>query len=327
MAEDPDDEPEEAELHQIVVETAQAGGRLDAVIAAAVALSRAQVQRLIDEGRVTVDGSAVAKATRVKEGAVIAVVVPPPEPLEVVPEPIPLVVFYEDADLIVIDKPAGMVVHPAAGHASGTLVNALLHHCKDLSGIGGVLRPGIVHRLDKDTSGVMVAAKNDRAHVGLTRAFAEKSAGISDAIERTYLGIASPAPRDASGTLRTNYGRHPIHRKKFTSKSGESGTFAVTHWEVTQPLYESAIVRFRLQTGRTHQIRVHASDSGWPLIGDPIYGHKLRDARLAAVARDLGRQALHAATLAFAHPVSGVPLSFASPLPEDMARAVHALSL
>jgi 23S rRNA pseudouridine1911/1915/1917 synthase len=251
--------------------------------------------------------------------------VPPPEPLEVLPEPIPLVVLFEDADLIVIDKPAGLVVHPAAGHARGTLVNALLHHCTDLAGIGGVLRPGIVHRLDKDTSGVMVATKTDRAHAALTAAFAAKSRGEAGRLERTYLAITSPAPPAKTGTLRTQYGRHPIHRKKFSSKVS-SGKPAVTHWTIEDAsLHEAALVRFRLETGRTHQIRVHASDHGWALVGDPVYGHKARDERIAEVAKKLGRQALHAATLAFVHPATGNLLEFESAIPEDMQSALAAL--
>ncbi len=310
---------------QIVVDADRAGGRLDAVIAASVAeLSRAQVQRLIEDGHVQVGGSVAAKSVRVREGDTIDVTVPAPEPLEVLPEAIPLVVLFEDTELVVIDKPAGLVVHPAAGHASGTLVNALLHHCKDLSGIGGVLRPGIVHRLDKDTSGVMVATKTERAHAALTAAFAAKSRGEQGGLERTYLAITSPAPPSASGTLRTLYGRHPIHRKKFSSKV-TTGKTAVTHWQVVEPLHDAALVRFRLETGRTHQIRVHAADHGWPLVGDATYGHKPRPEVLAQVARALGRQALHAATLAFDHPVSGARLSFEAPLPEDMQRALAAL--
>jgi len=310
----------------MVVDAAQAGGRLDAVLAAAVAeLSRAAAQRLIEEGRVLVDGAVAAKSARVREGDTLDVRIPAPVALEVLPEPIPLKVVYEDADLIVIDKPPGLVVHPAAGHTSGTLVNALLHHCKDLSGIGGVLRPGIVHRLDKDTSGVMVATKSERAHHALVAAFAAKSRGETGGLERTYLAITSPAPPASAGTLRTLYGRHPVHRKKFSSKV-TSGKTAVTHWQVELPLRDAALVRFRLETGRTHQIRVHASDHGWPLVGDQTYGHKPRSELLAEVARDLGRQALHASTLSFDHPVTGARLSFEVLLPEDMQRALAALS-
>jgi len=296
------------------------------VIAAAIdQLSRAQVQRLIEDGHVTLAGTVATKAgAKVRLGDPIEVAVPAPEPLEVLPEPIPLVVLFEDADLIVVDKPAGLVVHPAAGHATGTLVNALLHHCKDLSGIGGVLRPGIVHRLDKDTSGVMVATKSDRAHAALTAAFAAKSRGEPGALDRTYLAITSPPPPLKAGTLRTLHGRHPVDRKRFSSKVA-SGKPAVTHYEVVDKQLDWALVRFRLETGRTHQIRVHAADHGWPLVGDPVYGHKPRTEKLAEVARALGRQALHAATLAFDHPATAAPLRFESPLPPDMQAALAAL--
>ena len=318
-----------AREHRLELEAGEVGARLDAVIAARVGeLSRAAAQRLIEDGRVRVSGIVATKAgTRLRAGDVIDVVVPAPEPLEVVAEDIPLVVLYEDADVIVIDKPAGLVVHPAPGHTSGTLVNALLHHCQDLSGIGGVLRPGIVHRLDKDTSGVMVATKSDRAHAALTAAFAAKSrgeGGPAEGIHREYLAIAAPPPAGTHGTLRTLYGRHPVHRKRFSSKVA-SGKPAVTHWELVEPLHEAALLRFRLETGRTHQIRVHAADHGWPLLGDPVYGYRPRDARVAAAARALGRQALHAAVLAFDHPVSGERLAFSSPLPPDFQAALSAL--
>lgn len=305
---------------------AEEAGRLDTVIAGAVAeLSRAQVQRLIEEGLVTLAGVVATKpGAKVRPGDPITVIVPEPEPLEVLPEPLPLAILFEDADLIVIDKPAGLVVHPAAGHPSGTLVNALLHHCTDLSGIGGVLRPGIVHRLDKDTSGVMVATKSDRAHAALTAAFAAKSRGEPGTLDRTYLAITSPAPPLARGTLRTMHGRHPVDRKRFSSKV-TSGKTAVTHYEVVEKLHDAALVRFRLETGRTHQIRVHAADHGWALVGDPVYGHKPRDAHLSEVAHALHRQALHAATLAFDHPVTGQHLAFEAPLPPDLQAALAAL--
>ena len=319
-------EAEADDSFEILVDEQQAGGRLDAVIAAAIAsLSRAQVQRLIEDGHVTLAGTIATKpGARVRKGDAIEVVVPAPEPLEVLPEPIPLAILHEDADLIVIDKPAGLVVHPAAGHASGTLVNALLFHCKDLSGIGGVLRPGIVHRLDKDTSGVMVATKSARAHAALAAAFAAKSRGEAGSLERSYLAITSPAPPLTSGTLRTLHGRHPVDRKRFSSKVA-SGKPMVTHYELLERLHDAARVRFRLETGRTHQIRVHAADHGWPLVGDQPNGHKPRDARLAEVARALGRQALHAATLAFAHPVPGENHAYEAPLPADMQAALAAL--
>ena len=316
------DGDDDDELIEVVVAES---GRLDAAIAAAVPeLSRAQAQRLIDDGRVARGGVAATKSgTRVLPGDVIVIRVPPPEPLEVTPEPIALSILYEDAELIVIDKPAGMVVHPAPGHSSGTLVNALLYHCTDLAGIGGVLRPGIVHRLDKDTTGAMVATKTDRAHASLTAQFAAKSRGEPGGIAREYLAITSPPPPTATGTLRTAYGRHPIHRKKFTSKLA-GGKPAVTHWQIVELLYagDAALVRFVLETGRTHQIRVHASDAGWPLLGDPVYGHKPRTEQLAEAARMLGRQALHAHTLAFTHPTTGERMSFTAPVPVDFTAAM-----
>lgn len=296
------------------------------MIAAALAeTSRAQVQKWLSDSRVTVNAMTVTKAgQKVRPGDIVEVTIPPPVVLEILAEPIPLVVVHEDADVIVIDKPAGLVVHPAPGHASGTLVNALLHHVKDLSGIGGVMRPGIVHRLDKDTSGVMVATKNDRAHASLTAQFAAKSAGQAGGIERSYLAITSPAPPTARGMVKTLYGRHPTNRKKFSSKVA-TGKSAVTHWETLEKLHEAALVKLVLETGRTHQIRVHASDHGWALVGDPVYGHKPKDQRIADVAAALNRQALHAATLAFDHPSTGARLRFESPLPADLQAALAAL--
>jgi 23S rRNA pseudouridine1911/1915/1917 synthase len=330
---DDDDDPESGELpliapeaaeHRFSVEPGQAGERIDALIASVVpSLSRAAVQRLIDDGCVQLNDFVVAKpGQRVRAGDAITVTVPPPQSIEVAAEDIPLVVLYEDAEIIVIDKPAGLVVHPAAGHASGTLVNALLFHCKDLSGIGGALRPGIVHRLDKDTSGVMVATKTDRAHAALGAAFAAKSRGEPGGIVREYLGIAAPPPPSATGTLRTWYARHPTDRKRFSSR-GTGGKPAVTHWTVVEPLAGAALVRFRLETGRTHQIRVHAADHGWPLLGDPLYGRTPR--QLAVVAAALGRQALHAALLELDHPTTGARLRLESPVPENMARALSQL--
>jgi 23S rRNA pseudouridine1911/1915/1917 synthase len=300
------------EVHSLVVDDTLAGDRLDAAIAAAIAeLSRTQAQRLIDEGRVTLRGQVATKANaRVAAGDAIEVRVPPPEPLDVAPEDIPLAVLFEDGDLIVVDKPAGLVVHPAPGHASGTLVNALLFHCKDLSGIGGVARPGIVHRLDKDTSGVMVATKTDRAHTALAAAFAGKTG-----VERAYVALCAPPPPQLRGTLRTLYGRHPVDRKRFSSKVAV-GKPAVTHYEVLEKLARAALVRFVLETGRTHQIRVHAADHGFPIIGDPVYGKK---------SPHIARQALHAQVLGFAHPVTGEALRFETPPPADFAAALAAL--
>ncbi|MEO7094105.1 MAG: RluA family pseudouridine synthase [Polyangiales bacterium] len=310
------------EDHRFAVDIADTGNRLDAMLTARLApLTRAAVQRLIDDGHVVLRGVVATKAgTRLKYADEVTVHVPPPVPLEIVGEDIPLVILYEDADVIVIDKPKGMVVHPAAGHADGTLVNALVFHCKDLSGIGGVQRPGIVHRLDRDTTGVMIATKNDRAHLSLTAQFAAKSRGEPGGIERAYLAISAPPPPLARGTLRTLYNRHPINRRKFSSKV-QTGKSAVTHYEIVERMYESALVRLRLETGRTHQIRVHASDHGWPLLADQMYGVRQRNERVAAAAAALGRQALHAALLAFEHPATGQRMSFESPLPADFAAA------
>ncbi|HSS01102.1 MAG TPA: RluA family pseudouridine synthase [Kofleriaceae bacterium] len=312
------------EMHRFTVDPDRAGERIDALIAAMrPTLSRAAAQRLIDDGLVQIGGVVVGKAgQRVRAGDAVEVTVPAPAPIEVAAEDIPLTVLFEDADLIVIDKPAGLVVHPAAGHASGTLVNALLFHCKDLSGIGGALRPGIVHRLDKDTSGAMVATKTDRAHAALGAAFAAKSRGEPGGILREYLGIAAPPPPGPSGTLRTYHGRHPTDRKRFSSRV-ISGKPAVTHWTIEEALPGAALVRFRLETGRTHQIRVHAADHGWPLLGDPLYGRPPR--ALAPIAAELGRQALHAAVLELDHPITGERLRFESPLPGDLARALAQL--
>ncbi|HEX2689780.1 MAG TPA: RluA family pseudouridine synthase [Kofleriaceae bacterium] len=310
--------------HRLLVEPGHAGERIDALIAALVpALSRAAAQRLIVDARVRINDIVVGKpGQRVHAGDAIAVFVPAPVPIELAAEDLPLCILYEDADLIVIDKPAGLVVHPAAGHPRGTLVNALLFHCNDLSGIGGALRPGIVHRLDKDTSGVMVATKNDRAHAVLGAAFAAKSRGEPGGIVREYLGITAPPPPGATGTLRTWHARHPSDRKRFSSKVA-SGKPAVTHWTVVEPLPGAALVRFRLETGRTHQIRVHAADHSFPLLGDPLYGKTPRP--LAAVAAQLGRQALHATLLELDHPTTAARLRFESPLPHDLVEVLSEL--
>jgi 23S rRNA pseudouridine1911/1915/1917 synthase len=303
------------------------------VIAAVVdGLSRAMVQRLIEDGHVQLNRRPVGKAgQRLRTGDQLAISVPAPEPIEAVPEDLPLTILFEDADLIVVDKPAGLVVHPAAGHPRGTLVNALLFHCRDLSGIGGALRPGIVHRLDKDTTGVMVATKNDRAHAVVSAAFAAKSRGEPGGILREYLAIAAPPPSALNGTLRTLHGRHPNDRKRFSTKV-ERGKPAVTHWTTIERLGAdpdahrpsiAALIRFRLETGRTHQIRVHAADHGWPLLGDRLYG-KTPPRALAAIAAQLGRQALHAALLELEHPTTGERLRFEAPLPADMQLALAA---
>jgi len=275
---------------------------------------------MIEAGDVTVGGEPRKPGYRLHAGDVVDVTLRPPEPARAEPQAIPLRVLYEDQHLIVIDKAAGLVVHPAPGHRDGTLVNALLAHCTDLSGVGGELRPGIVHRLDKDTSGVMVATKDDDTHNALVERFKRKD------LRREYLAIVAPPPRRAEGMFDTLYGRHPIHRKKFSSKV-ERGKRAVTRYRVEQRFGDcAALVRCRLETGRTHQIRVHFADSGSPVLGDPVYARRPKDPLLAELALTLGRQALHAAILEFEHPITKTLVSFESELPDDMATVVSRLA-
>jgi 23S rRNA pseudouridine1911/1915/1917 synthase len=278
---------------------------------------RAQVKRWVDEGHVAVDGVPASKAgLRLKRGMVVCAAPPPPPPSRAEPEELPLTVLYEDPDLVVIDKPAGLVVHPAAGHARGTLVNALLHRYPQLAG-GDVLRPGIVHRLDKDTSGVMVVTRTERAREALGRSFATHD------IERAYRAIVVGRPPD-SGRFDTLHGRHPTDRKRFTTRL-ERGRRAVTRYRVLERLHGCALVEARLETGRTHQVRVHFAEHGWPLLGDPVYGRPPRDPRVHEVAARLGRQALHAQVLGFAHPAAGQAMRFEAPPPADFVAAVEAL--
>lgn len=299
--------------------------RLDCFLAEALPeLTRSQIKRLIDEGRVTLDDKAAKAGTRLKGGEAVAVVLPEPAPVETLSQAIPLTVLYEDSQLIVIDKPAGMVVHPAPGHAQGTLVNALLHHCQDLSGVGGELRPGIVHRLDKDTSGVMVATKTDAAHQGLARQFKDHS------INRRYVALVYGLLPAARGTVDKAIGRHPTQRKKMSTGS-RSGRRAVTHWKVLQAWEEDrvSLVELSLETGRTHQIRVHLADLQHAVVGDPVYGGNrsktLKDPELRRLVEGLGRQALHARLLGFLHPRSGEYLECSSEVPQDMQAIIDYL--
>ena len=296
------------------------GERLDKALAAAAPdLSRSRLQALIAAGALSFGEEVVTDASAKAREGVYILLVPAPEPAEPQPQDLSLVVLFEDADLIVVDKPAGMAAHPAPGTPDGTLVNALLHHCAgSLSGIGGVLRPGIVHRLDKETSGVMVAAKSDRAHQGLAALFAAHD------IERVYIALTRGAPDPARATIATRIGRSPHDRKKMAVlKSG--GREAITHYEVEQRFGPpgralAARLRCRLQTGRTHQIRVHLAYKGAPCLGDPVYGHGAPPAsvRDALTASGLQRQALHAAVLGFVHPVTGARLRFETRPPPDM---------
>jgi len=298
-----------------------AGQRLDKVLAPLFPdLSRARLQALIGEGRLSLDGQPVTDASRKAKAGTYVLSVPPPTPADPEPQALPLSILYEDEHLIVVDKAAGMAVHPAPGTPDGTLVNALLHHCGDsLSGIGGVARPGIVHRLDKDTSGVMVAAKSDVAHQGLSKLFATHD------IDRLYVALTRGAPSPSQGAIDTQLGRSLSDRKKMAVlKSG--GRQAITHYRVEasfgpleRPL--AARVECRLETGRTHQIRVHMASKGSPCLGDPVYGasQAAGPVREQIAAAGLKRQALHAAVLGFVHPVTGQALRFETPLPPDMA--------
>jgi 23S rRNA pseudouridine1911/1915/1917 synthase len=286
------------------------------------ALSRSQIKRLIETGKVRIEGRKAKAGLRLRENDVVALILPEPQKMEVEAEAIPLKVLYEDRHLIVVDKPAGLVVHPGAGNYSGTLVNALLHRCPDLAGIGGVLRPGIVHRLDKDTSGVLVVAKDDPAHRALSDQFRKH------ATERRYMGIVFGQLSD-EGQVDAPVGRHPTHRKKMSARP-RKGREARTHWRVLERFRSFNLTEFRLETGRTHQIRVHLSSIGHPILGDPLYGGRKRLASVEPLSlrqglQRLKRQALHASSLGFVHPVTGEALKFNSPLPEDIREAVDLL--
>lgn len=299
----------------IIEGTIAAGGqRLDKALADASGLSRERIKALIGEGRVMLDGEAVAQASlKPAQGAAFRIAVPPPEPAEAVAQEIPLDIVFEDKHLLVVDKPAGLVVHPAAGNPDGTLVNALLHHCRgQLSGIGGVARPGIVHRIDKDTSGLLVVAKTDKAHEGLAAQFAAHS------IERAYLAIVAGHPVPPAGTVTGAIGRSNRDRKKMAIVEEGKGKHAVTHYRTLERLNGAALVECRLETGRTHQVRVHMASIGHPLLGDPAYGRTPAKLRPVLAKCNFSRQALHAAELGFVHPVKGEIQRFLSEMPQDM---------
>ncbi len=284
--------------------TVPESGRADALLAAAVdGLTRSAAQRWMEEGRVTLCGVPVKKNARLDAGAVLAVTPPQPEEVDVVPQNIPLDVLYEDNDVIVVNKPVGMVVHPAPGHPDGTLVNALLYHCKDsLSGINGQLRPGIVHRIDRDTSGLIIAAKNDRAHLALAEQLQDHS------LFRLYHAVAVGGFREESGTVDAPIARHRTDRKKMAVCRPGEGRDAVTHWQVVDSRNGYSHITCRLETGRTHQIRVHMASIGHPLLGDTVYGAKKPWPGLAG-------QCLHAAQLTFTHPSTGERMTVEAPLP------------
>ncbi len=299
---------------EVQLEPAQSGWRLDRALAAAVpTLSRERLKALIRSGGLTSGETPLRDpATKVRGDERFLLQVPEPEPAHNEPQEIPLEVVFEDPHLLVIDKPAGLVVHPAAGNRDSTLVNALLHHCgESLSGIGGVARPGIVHRIDKDTSGLLVVAKSDVAHEGLAKQFAAHS------IDRKYLAIVSGLPKSSGGTVDAPLARSASNRKKIAIVEDGRGRRAVTHWKRLEILDDAALVECSLETGRTHQVRVHMASLGHPLLGDPVYGRS-RPHRELLKELDFHRQALHAARLGFTHPVTKHRLSFSSGMPADM---------
>jgi 23S rRNA pseudouridine1911/1915/1917 synthase len=304
------------------------GERLDRFLAAAQTdLSRSRLQGLIRTGHVSVNGGAARAAQRLRAGDRVRVEIPEPKPLTLLAEALPLTIVHEDADLVVLDKPAGIVVHPGAGVASGTLVHALLHRYPEIARVGGATRPGIVHRLDKDTSGLLVVARSERAHRALVAALKARE------VKRTYVALVWGEPRTASGLTETAMGRHPKDRKRMAVLT-RGGKPARTHWRVVERFGIAARLEVELDTGRTHQIRVHLAHLGHPVVGDPVYGGRgkkqlsLRESerRLAGELLDvLSRQALHAAALELTHPVSGTRLTFSSPLPGDIGQALDLL--
>jgi 23S rRNA pseudouridine1911/1915/1917 synthase len=317
-----------SDRHIVTVDESTSGERLDRALAAALpSLTRSRVKALIESRRVALaDGRTIEEPSRkVKTGECFIVDVPEPEPAEPRPQAIDLDILYEDSDLLVLNKPAGLVVHPAPGNPDGTLVNALLAHCGDsLSGIGGVRRPGIVHRLDKDTSGVMVVAKNDASHQALAKLFAAHD------LTRIYKALVWGGPKAQKGTIEAAIGRHPVDRKRMTVRRS-SGRPALTEYWLEQrfgpPLAPVAsLLGAKLGTGRTHQVRVHLAHLGCPVVGDPVYGRKSRNASQPASLRGFGRQALHAAVLEFRHPRTGKEMRFATQLPQDFSRLVAELN-
>ena len=286
-------------------------------------LSRSQVQKLIERGAVRVADHPAKAGQRLREGETVHCEIPPVADYDVLPEDIPLPVIYEDESILVVDKPTGMVVHPAAGHHQGTMVNAILFHCRDLSGIGGVLRPGIVHRLDKDTSGLMIVAKSDRAHQVLTDQFRKRQ------IQKTYQALVYGNMKVDQGFIDLPVGRHPVDRKKMSTCS-RRGKEAITHWRVCERYGEATLLHLNIETGRTHQIRVHLNAIGHPVVGDSVYGgtkrvHTIGDPVLRSALKGIKRQALHAAHLCFNHPITGNLMTFSSSLPEDMVSVCEVL--
>jgi 23S rRNA pseudouridine1911/1915/1917 synthase len=306
------------EILRFTVGDAHRRGRLDTfLVKQQISPSRSQIKRLIEAGSVTVNGTAQKAAYPVKPGDAVEVFLPDAKPPSAHAENIPLGILYEDECIIVVNKPAGLVVHPAAGHRSGTLVNALLYHCSSLSGVGGVLRPGIVHRLDKGTSGVMIAAKDDRAHISLAEQFKART------VSKLYTALVWGTMEKEEGTIVSAVGRHPRNRKKMSVKDGVGSREAVTVWRLIKQFPGLAHIAIDLKTGRTHQIRLHLSSCRHPVVGDPLYGGRRQISHLSrGPLRDhlmgLNRPALHASRLAIRHPYSGEHVEFAAPLPEEL---------
>lgn len=301
----------EAGLETVTAEAEDAGTRADVFLAAKLGVSRSNMQKLLEDGRVK-RGEKIIKANyKVRAGEMFVVDIPEPEPIEAVPENIPLGIIYEDDDVVVLNKARGMVVHPAPGNYTGTLVNALLYHCSNLSGINSAIRPGIVHRLDKDTSGIMIVAKNDAAHISLSQQIQSKTA------VRTYLAVVRGNIKTDSGTIETQIARDKTDRKKMAVVK-EGGRDAITDYEVLERFGKYTLVRCKLRTGRTHQIRVHMEYLGYPLVGDPKYSPMKTPFGIKG-------QALHSHTLEFTHPRTGERMKFEAPLPEDMHKIITRL--
>ena len=317
----PEFEEDDGKVNIFTVSAESAGIRLDVFVSEMAGVSRSAAARLIDEQNILVNGKGAAKNLKLSVGAEVTVTLPEPEPSEALPEDIPLDVVYEDDDIIVVCKPQGMVVHPAAGNATGTLVNALLYHCKDsLSGIGGVIRPGIVHRIDKDTGGLLVVAKNDEAHLSLAEQIKVHSA------RRIYTAIALGNFKEDEGTVDAPIGRHPVDRKKMAVLRGadKQAREAVTHWRVLERYGQFTLIRCELETGRTHQIRVHMASIGHPLLGDAVYGgagtqFEARNKRL------ITGQCLFAAELRLRHPRTHKEMTFVAELPENFVKTIEKL--
>jgi len=307
------------QVKNIVVQISEAGKRIDIFLAKRTGITRSQIQRLITQGNVLINSKDVSQNYRLKSKDLISINIPDKETEGLLPEPIPLDILYKDEHLVVVNKPAGMVVYPAAGHAHGTLMNALSYHCKKLTTVGGPLRPGVVHRLDKDTSGVMVIALNDKAYYNLIEQFKHRT------INRKYIALVYGNLREDEGEIALKIGRSKSDRKKMSTRV-RKGKEAVTRWKVLKRFGNATLVEARLGTGRTHQIRVHFASIGHPLLGDRTYGKKVEIEAKTKKIILFPRQMLHAELLGFTHPATGAYLEFSSPVPEDMAERINDLN-